>query len=511
MHKIHAKPISRTAVIFVAALIACAVLFFIPAMFYGGGNAVSADIVDLDDGGGSFDIADDDGFDFDEPETFGGDASDGFASAGETTSAGDGSLTVEGGLFNSGLLSGDLFSGLDIGEGSYLDPEPETDYDEVGLGTISLIPNPDADDVNTGVAVEPDETADPDDEDDESGSMSGLMSDSDNFDLGFWMEGFDPDAEFGGLGFEVETGPGVVSVVVMDIDGDFINGVIITEDGFRTDKTTYGDVPYIIDQIPYGACVYGVYLTYSFDIETVHIIKYVVGSDGQSTAVPVAVHDVENLPPVNITDETYSWELTFILRQSMRIDVNYFMVSPNDRFYYLRYDEKLIVSEDGPDGKDAVVGFYHINTFKDAPVRIAVYIEMPAIREIRRIRLVGGGYGDAGYGDAGYGDAGNGGTVESSGTLPIIWTIEGEYGDFSMPDWTFTKRAWQLISGDSAISPDNVTFIRFFILSLPSAFEDAEFIFDGIALTMEDGSEFAFDNPNLSDLKIWLVEAPRLM
>ena len=388
-------------------------------------------------------------------------------------SAGDASVSFQTGVF----------SDVEIEAGSYLDPEPEAEYDEVGLGAISLMPDASSDENGVASSGDTGKNDAGSDNSDSSGSLSGLMSDSGDFDLDFWMEGFNPDADFGGLGFEAETGPGVVSIGAYDTDGDFINGFVITEDGFRTNKSLSGGVPYEIDQVPYGARVYGIYLTYSFDIESVNIVKHVVGSGGETTPVRVEAADFDNLPPVEITDETLKWEITFILRQSMRIDVNYYLVSPNDRFYYL---------------SDKTMDSYHINTFKDAPVRIAVYIEMPALKNIRKICVRGEGFADAC-------------DIADGGEASAQWIVEDDYGDFSLPDLTFTDRSWQLVSCDSDIEPGNVTFIRFFIVSLPSAFEEARMKFIGLTLTMDDGSEMMFDSPTLSELVVWLADVPKLL
>jgi hypothetical protein len=326
--------------------------------------------------------------------------------------------------------------------------------------------------------------------------MSDLMSDSGGFDLDDWMEGFDPDADFGGLGFEAVTGPGSVSVSVLDADGEFINGIIITEDGFRTDRVTRGDAPCEIDQVPYGERLYGVYLTHSFDIEDVVIIKHAATGGGEIERRQIIVEDVNDIPPVLISDESPKWELTFVLRQSMSIYVNYFLVSPNDRFYYLRYGG-------GDADSDGIA--HRINTFENAPVRVAVYIEMPALKKIRRIRLEGKGFGDI------IDDSGVYGERQDADYGGDAWAIESDVGDYSMPDWTFTDRSYQLTAPESIIGPDGMTHIKFFVLSLPEASEGAALRFDDIILIGEGGEEIRFSNPGESDLTVRIVSAPQLL
>jgi len=450
---------------------------------------VNAELMELDEDGGSF----------------GGDAAFGPNAVGGDAAA--------GGQPGGGLFSGNPFIGIDMDAGSYLADVLEGEYDNVGIGAISLIPG-----LADGDAAGPDgsgpeggpggdgEGAGPDGSGTEgdgasngAGSMSGLMSNSDEFDLDFWMEGFDPDADFGGLGFETETGPGMVSISVIDTDGVFIDGIVITENGFRTSMSTSGGTPLEISDIPYGERVYGVFLTYSFDIDSVIIQKFVDIGGGQTEALRIETEDINNVPPVVISDESYIWELTFILKQSMKINVSYYMVSPNDRFYFLRYDEApaTAVTDDGDEmefinAENAEPSIsYHIKTFRDAPVRIAIYIEMPSIKGIRSIRVKGEGFGDM------------------DDELP--WIVEGWHGDFSLTDLTVTDRSWQLISCDSDIGPDDASFIRFLILNLPYAYEDAWLKFNGLTLYMEDGSEAVFENPSLSDLTVWLVEAPELL
>ena len=378
--------------------------------------------------------------------------------------------------------------------------------------------------------------------DDGSDSPFGLSSDPDDFDLDYWMEGFDPDAEFGGLGLEAETGPGVVSISVINTDGDFIDGVIITEDGFRTDNATAGGHPLEITQIPYGERVFGIFLPYSFELKSARVeaLKPVTGHADETAELKTETADAENLPPVNITDAEPHWQITFTLIQVMKIRVSYYAVSPNDRFYYVRSgdmaadnpnnatadvkstaadaeqtaaadknnaaeqttaaeinvaaestaaDAEQTTAADKASSTESAVPVYHqycINTFKNAPVRIAVYIEMPALKDVRGIILSGDGIND-------------------------VWDIESEYGDFSLPDLTFTDRSCQLISDTSDISPDNVTFTRFFILSLPGAYEGAQLKFNSIELKMANGGAAKFYNPDPSDVTVQIVAAPKLL
>ena len=381
--------------------------------------------------------------------------------------------------------------------------------------------------------------------------LSDLMTESGDFEIDEWLEGFDPDADFGGLGFDPATGPGEVRISVLDADGDYINGVVITEDGFRTDKATAANRPYEISQVPYGKRVYGVYLTYSFDTESVYMAKRPRADSLPEETVEVKISDNGNLPAVDVTDDFTYWEIVFTLRQSMKIKVSYFLVSPNDRFYYLRYDredalsykysknaDESIITDgnqdintiDSPaDGSNtdesksnltygdeaAAYHGYLVNAFAEAPVRVAVYVEMPAIKGVRAIRVSGVGFGNAGDEalDAGNSVAEDGVDVNRSRLRQSgrQWLIEGERAEFSMPDLTLTDRSCQLVSGESAIDKDNVTFIRYIVCTLPEAYEGARLKFESVSLFMEDGSEIVFHSPSRSDLTVQLVPVPRLL
>ena len=350
--------------------------------------------------------------------------------------------------------------------------------DHVGLGSISLMPGT----YDNGAAS-------PDGLDD---GQSGLIDDSDDFNLDDWLAGFDPDADFGGLGFVDEPGPGVVIISVIDHDGVPIDGIVITENGFRTENATRDGRPCEIVRVPYGERVFGIFLPYSFEIESASMAFYTSADGDTFEATPVDIDDAENMPPVNITDETARWEIVFVLRQSMKINVSYFLVSPNDRFYMLRQRRT-------PEGE---ISGYYINTFEFAPVRSAVYIEMPAIRDVVSIRLEGAGFVDE-YGVTG--------SVSAAADDVQAWVIERERGDFALLDWTIADRSWQLLSSVSGIGPDDAAFIRFFVLSMPSAFDGALLRFDRIVLTLDDGSETAFDNPSVSELTVNIVNAPGLL
>ncbi|MCL2059577.1 MAG: hypothetical protein FWH01_11085 [Oscillospiraceae bacterium] len=526
------------------------------------------------------------------------------------------------------MLDDKLFSDIGLeGEQSYLDELPVDDPDPVGLGSISLLPGVEDDaadggtvdddtaddgavddDVADGSAVDADEELydldddedvdireddfgmDDDDvgmDDDGVGTLSGLLSESEDFELEDWMAGFDPDANFGGLGFEVETGPGVVRISVLDLEGEYIDGVAITENGLRTEVSTAGGAPCIINQIPYGERVYGVYLTYNLHIESIAITKYAkhagamagadvdadagadvdadagadAGTDAgegevigagdlmEVTTLLYEAEDAESLPPVNITDETLYWDITFVLSQSMDIRVSYYMVSPNDRFYFIRSSMQSSANDETPENENEKEAneieakkyiSYRINTFKNAPVRIAIYVEMPAFKNIINIRALCEGYNsfdtdtydadtDENAGDGENFGESHGESFSESGGLGIVayaganmsaddsdpyplWIIEDVYGDFILPDWTSVDRSSQLVSDDSDIGPDNnATFIRYMILTLPSAYEGAWLRFNSFTLTTDDGEEIVFVNTDKSDLTIQLVPAPRLL
>ena len=477
-------------------------------------------------------------------------------------------------MFNelfSDALSDDTFSG-DAQKDPAETPPPEVN-ERLGLSSISLLPEAEAE---LGKSVVEASAA--------PASMSDLLAESDGFDLDDWMAGFDPDADFGGLGFDPVSGPGTVNVGVRDTDGDNISGVVVTEDGFRTDMKTGGDGRLIISNIPYGERVYGIYLPYSFEFESVDMVKHVKVDDGSAKIVQVKITDFNDIPPVEITDDTADWEITFILRQYMRIKASYFLVSPNDRFYLLRYDDletkngEPNASESGepnapdsgepnaPDNREPDISFadngletgsadnepetgsaeepdkvaeasayysYRVNTFERAPVRIAVYIEMPALKGVSRIIIEGEGFCAAAPADK----TGTAIAAEANGATGAIyenraadetdmsaaslstgaedaappWHIEDNAEEFSLPDLTVADSACQLVAYDSNINADDATFIRYFILSIPEAYEGLTMKFNKIRLFMNDGEELALSNPSQSDLTIHVVSAPKLL
>ncbi|MDR3122082.1 MAG: hypothetical protein LBU58_12230, partial [Clostridiales bacterium] len=343
--------------------------------------------------------------------------------------------------------------------------------------------------------------SDPADSDTDTGALSALLESSDDFDVGDWLGGFNPDADFGGLGgIEQETGPGTVNIHVVNTKGEDLDGMVITENGFRTDKLTNGAGAYEVTQVPYGERLYGVYLTYSYELDSVRLQKHEKQADGTESVISVGISDGLTLPPVDITDETLVWDITVVLRESLKIKVHYYMVSPNDRFYDLRPasdflpDASDFAAESDPSAVNELAGenpfadadspaaddgggnpffsqaededaaayhAYQINTFEGSPVRLAIYAEMPALRNVSSVRLVGEGFGDA----AATADAAatepapaepaaataDAAAPATDTTVPAPWQIEGAYGDFSMPDWTFTDRTWQLLSQESAV------------------------------------------------------------
>lgn len=349
---------------------------------------------------------------------------------------------------------------------------------------------------------------------------------SDDFDesndideLNDMLDGFDPDGDFGELGFRAAPGPGVVNVSAYDMDGNLIKGVVITENGFRTDKATSGDGPRTITEVPYGERVFGIYLTHCFEIHYAYMAKRAVKDGMRGEAVEVAIDDYYGLPPVDVSDEWVEWDIVYILRQSMEIKVEYFLVSPNDRFYYLKTG--INISEDETDkikndeSEDLYTNEYSyayiFNNFAQAPIRAAVYVEMPALKGIRRIRVEGEGIGNAGPEtlDADGTDANDGGAERQ--THKPQWIIEGEYCEFSMPDLMVLDKSCQLLSVESVVDPEDATFIRYFILTLPSAYEGARFRFERLVLSMEDGNELILSNAEQSYVTVQIVKTPKLL
>jgi hypothetical protein len=305
----------------------------------------------------------------------------------------------------------------------------------------------------------------------------------------------------------------------------------------------------------------------------------VPGGAAGEALVPVEADGGAGPAPVNIADDALEWSITIVLRESMRIKVDYYMASPNNRLYDLSVagfggtgaDSGSLEPELGgaaaigqgqaagqaesPDGGspfadavdlgdgggspfagaadlggnspfassggepggspfaiapesagaafagaagDAGAGSvaeegeppyypYVVNTFEGAPVRLAIFARMPALRGVETLEFSGSGFG---------------------GGEP--WQVEGDAGDFSLPDWTATDPSWQLFGLESSIAEGGSIGDRFIVLSLPYAREGARVRLERIVLRMEDGREIVFENTDPSDVAIQAIEAPQL-
>jgi hypothetical protein len=130
---------------------------------------------------------------------------------------------------------------------------------------------------------------------------------------------------------------------------------------------------------------------------------------------------------------------------------------------------------------------YVVNTFEGAPVRLAIFAHMPALRGVRSLTFACSGL---------------------DGGEP--WEVESEAGDFSMPDWTFTAPSWQLFDIENGIAEGGSIGDRFIVLSLPFASEGARIRLERIVLSMEDGRELVLENADPSDAAIQIIDAPPL-
>ena len=314
-------------------------------------------------------------------------------------------------------------------------------------------------------------------------SLSDLLDESSEFDLESMLGDFDPDADFGGLGLEPEHGPGSITIDVVGLDGERIEGIAITEDGFRNGMVTSFDAPCAIADLPYGERLFDVLAPFSYDYVSASMAYYVGGA-----RVEVALPGGRP-GPVAISDEALRWELTVVLREHMRMKADYYLVSPNNRFYGLQ------MGPGAPPEYRAAAGPplgayvpYELNTFEGAPARLAIYMQMPSLRGVSRVTLVGSGFGDAGG----------------------EWTADGEMREFSLTDWSATQPTWQLPSFDVRFPDgDGAVGTRFVVFLLPESRDGARIRLDGVRVEMADGSVAVFENAGLSDVEVRIVDVPK--
>ena len=352
--------------------------------------------------------------------------------------------------------------------------------------------------------------------------FADLFEESDEFDRDSWLGDFDPDAGFGGLGLVPKTGPGTISIDAIGLDGARIEGVAITEGGFRTGDMTRFDGPCVISDLPYGEYLYDVLPPFSYDYVSASMAYHVAGdAAGTTVGARVEIPLADGKPtPITVSGAALYWELTVVLREHMRMKADYYLVSPNNRFYGLqigpeappeyRYDEPP---------PDAYVP-YELVTFEGAPARLAVFMQLPSLRGVSRVELSGVGFGagfDASAGTdigteigAGF-DASAGADFGAGfGADGWEWFAESEPKEYSLTDWSATHPSWQL-PGAEALYPDGGGSVgtRFAVFLLPESHDGARFRLDSVRVEFADGGVAVFENPSKSDVTVRIVDVPK--
>ena len=354
--------------------------------------------------------------------------------------------------------------------------------------------------------------------------MSELFEETENFDVAAWLGDFDPDADFG-IFDKAEPGPGVVNIRALNEKGEHIDGVAILENGFKTGLYTDNQTAWTATELPYGERLFEVEAPFCYDLTGIDMVCYETAtaadaeqSTGQDNLSPVGVADEDkavliDVPglvplPIQISDKTARWEITFHFQQRNEIRVSYYYVSPNNRFYELwtktptpdtpntsgTPDTLNLPTPDTSNTPKLPVGSkneYIVNTFDGSQVRLAVFIEMPSTRDVKTLRIHGEGFGEG-----------------LNGT-PDPWQYESFAGDFSMPNWTFTAKSWQLLSHTTPVTGSSNTGPRFFILNLPLAEDGLRIRLEKIELTLRDGGIVTFSNSDPSDVTVQLVPLPK--
>ncbi|MCL2162830.1 MAG: hypothetical protein FWH55_00255, partial [Oscillospiraceae bacterium] len=121
---------------------------------------------------------------------------------------------------------------------------------------------------------EPGATGAADDASGDSIDIAGLFEESVQFDIESWLGDFDPDAYFGTFDDVILSGPGEVSIVVMDSLGELWGGFTVFENGFRTGILSSDEAPAIQKEAPYGERRYELEIPYSFDFVDVSVMKF---------------------------------------------------------------------------------------------------------------------------------------------------------------------------------------------------------------------------------------------
>ena len=232
--------------------------------------------------------------------------------------------------------------------------------------------------------------------------MSDLFEESDEFDMDAWLGDFDPDAYFGTFDESFLSGPGEVSIAVIDTLGEYVGGIEILENGFRTGIISIEGGPVLLTEVPYGFRNYKIVVPYSCDFIGVNVSKTAAntgdGDEGDGTANDVQSGSngggrqgadegqggtvegqngtgedsrwgadegqggtvegqsgadeeswqsgdgsagVMESADVEITDGFYKWDIVFTIRHNGKARFSYYHVSPNNRFYNIPVIESI--------------------------------------------------------------------------------------------------------------------------------------------------------------------------
>ena len=170
--------------------------------------------------------------------------------------------------------------------------------------------------------------------------MTDMFDESDTFDIDSWLGDFDPDAYFGTFDEDFLSGPGEVSISVRNISGELIGGIIILENGFKTNAVTVENAPIITTAVPYGLRDYRIETPYSCDFVDVKITKYqAISGEEESTILTAEELSGNYVATIDISDDYYKWDIVFTVRDNGKVRFSYYRVSPNNRFYAIPFLE----------------------------------------------------------------------------------------------------------------------------------------------------------------------------
>jgi hypothetical protein len=280
----------------------------------------------------------------------------------------------------------------------------------------------------------------------------------------------------------------------------------VTEGGFRTGAITSFDAPCVISGLLYGEHLFSILPPFSYDYVSASMAFY--AEDGARVEVPLP----DGSPvPIMVGDGALNWELIVVLREHLRMKADYYLVSPNNRFYSLQLGPEAPIEYRYMEPPlDAYVP-YVLNTFEGAPAKVAIYLQMPSLRGVSRVTLSGAGFGGAGLPADGERLADS--QRPGGAGLPADgeWLVDSELNEFSLVDWSATLPTWQL-PGTEIAYPGGGGAIgtRFIVFILPESYEGARIRLDSVMVEMEDGGVVVFDNSSHSDVTVRIVDTPKL-